>query len=96
MFSHPSITAAVADQHRRDLIAQADAYRLAHAARHGSGGRPVLSRPVLTTRRLVTAAVGCAAAVVVTLAPPAGAAHPSAHVFAHHFVRTAAAQVKWA
>lgn len=96
MSSYSSITAAVADQHRRDLIAQADAYRLARAARQGSGGRPVLSRPALTIRRLVIAAVGCAAAAVVTLAPPAGAAHPSAHVFAHHFVRAAASQVRWA
>jgi hypothetical protein len=35
MFTHLAITTAVAKQHRRDLIAQADDYRLARAARQG-------------------------------------------------------------
>ncbi len=92
MSSHPSITAAVADQHRRDLIAQADAYRLARAARQGNGGRPFLPRPALTIRRLVTAAAaGCTALTVMTLSP-AGAAHPSAMHPAHRFAPAAASQ----
>jgi hypothetical protein len=35
MFPHPYITAKVAEERRRDLIAHADAYRLARAAREG-------------------------------------------------------------
>jgi hypothetical protein len=96
MSSYPSITAAVADQHRRDLIAQADAYRLARAARQGSGGPSSLPRrPALTARRLTAAAAaGCTAAAVFLLAP-AGPAHPSAMHVAHLYARTAASQVKW-
>lgn len=94
MSSHPSITAAAADQHRRDLIAQADAYRLARAARQGSGGRPARPRPALTLRRLVTAAAaGCTALTVITLSP-AGAAHPSA-MQAHFHAPAAASQSRW-
>jgi hypothetical protein len=95
MSSYPFITAAVADQHRRDLIAQADAYRLARAARQG-GGRPFLPRPALTMRRLVTAAAaGCAALSVFTLSP-AGAAHPSAMHPDHKYAQTAASHRRWA
>ena len=35
MSLHPCITVALAEQHRRDLIARADTYRLARAARSG-------------------------------------------------------------
>ena len=35
MYLHPEITAKFAEQRRRDLIAEADAYRLARAAREG-------------------------------------------------------------
>jgi hypothetical protein len=79
MFTHPAITAAIADQHRRDLITQADTYRLARAARQGRPRRPATS--VLTTRRLVTTvAAACTAAAVFVLAP-AGPAHASAFHF---------------
>jgi hypothetical protein len=93
MSSYPAITAAIADQHRNDLIAQADAYRLSREARQGGTARP--SRPVLTARRLVAAAAaGCTAAAVFLLGPAAAAhaasgqlispaaAHTSAHRFA--------------
>jgi hypothetical protein len=98
MSSYPALTAAVADQHRRDLITQADAYRLARAARAGSGGGSSLPRrPALTVRRLVAAAAaGCTAVTLFTLSPAASSAHPSAHVFSHHFARTAASQFRWA
>jgi hypothetical protein len=93
MSSYPFITAAVADQRRRDLIAQADAYRLARAARQGSGGRPFRSRTALTMRRLViAAAAGCAALTVFTLSP-AGAAHPSAMPMHFHRYAPAAASL---
>jgi hypothetical protein len=73
MFTHPAITAALADQRRRDLITQAGTYRLARAARQI---RP--RRPVLTTRRvLTTAAAACTAAAMFVLGP-AGPAHASA------------------
>ena len=35
MILHPYVTAKVAEERRRDLIAQADAYRLARMAREG-------------------------------------------------------------
>jgi hypothetical protein len=35
MFTHPTITAALADQHRRDLTARAEKYRTARATRPG-------------------------------------------------------------
>ena len=80
MFMHPAITTAIADQHRRDLIAQADADRLARTARQNRARRP--ASPFLTTKRVIaTAAAACTAAAVFLL-PPAGPAHASAHVFA--------------
>src|SRR6516165_3460139 len=36
MSTYPAITAAIADQRRQDLIAQAEAYRLARAARQAT------------------------------------------------------------
>ena len=97
MLMNPTITTAIADQHRRDLITQADAYRLARAARPGRPRRP--ATPLLTTRRVVsTAAAACTAAAVFLLAP-AGPAHASAihyrapavagHVFDSHRARWA-------
>ena len=102
MSSYPSITAAVADQHRRDLIAQAEAYRLARAARQANRGPSSSARrPALTARRLTAAAAaGCTAAAVFLLAP-AGPAHAAAgrwssyhyyhpNTLSHHFVRPTA------
>jgi hypothetical protein len=42
MFANPQIAAAIAEQHRRDLTAAAEAARLARAAR---GSRPARRRP---------------------------------------------------
>jgi surface antigen len=36
MIQHPAITAALADQRRRALIAEAETARMAHASRDGS------------------------------------------------------------
>ena len=96
MFMHPAITTAIADQHRRDLIAQADAYRLARTARDGRTRRSAPAhRPasaVNATRRAVaTLAAACAAAAVLLLVPAgavraasAAAPQPSASVTADH------------
>jgi len=90
MSLHPSITAALADQHRRDLTAQASTCRLARAAHHGQPARPgrspqprLLTSPVQAIRWAVTTAAAAAAAVALVMAP-AGATttqHYSAHVF---------------
>jgi hypothetical protein len=57
MFPHPSIAAALAEEHRRDLTARAEACRLARAAR---SSRPAPARdtakPVDVIRQLITAA----------------------------------------
>lgn len=94
MFTHPAITAALADQHRRDLTAQANTYRLARAARNCQPTRPGrspqprrLTGPVRAIRRAVTTAAAAAAAAVLVMTP-AGAAtthHFEAHVSAHRF-----------
>lgn len=56
MSPHPTITAALAEEHRRDLTARAEAWRLARAARTS---RPVpacrAAGPVELIRQLVTA-----------------------------------------
>jgi hypothetical protein len=58
MSMHPAITVAVANQHHRDLITQADAYRLARTARQGRPRSQV--SPFLTTKRVITtAAAAC-------------------------------------
>jgi hypothetical protein len=79
MFTHPVITEALASQHRRDLMAQADAYRLVRAARGGTPNGPGSSRktrrPVNLARpakRAVTAAAAVFAATAVLMAVPAG------------------------
>ena len=108
MSTYPAITAAIADQRRQDLIAQAEAYRLARAARQatpytsgrlagarqGRTARPSRpGRPVLTARRVVTAAAAAGcAAAAVFLLGPAAAAHASAH----HFVSPTVSADRWA
>ena len=92
MLMNPAITTAIADQHRRDLVIQADAYRLARAARPGRPRRP--ATPMLTTKRVVTTAAAACTAAAVFLLAPAGTAHASAihwrapiaagHVFDSH------------
>jgi hypothetical protein len=63
-----SIHPAIAKQRRRDVIAQADACRLARTARQGRSRRPISQ--VRTTRRVViTAAAACMAAAGLMLTP---------------------------
>jgi hypothetical protein len=97
MSMHPAITAALADQHRQDLTAQASAYRLARAARDSRPTRPGqppqprrLTAPLKVIRRAATTTAAAVAAAVVMITP-AGAttqhvfAHPvAAHVFSVH------------
>jgi hypothetical protein len=49
MFTNPTTTAALAQQHRREMLAQADAHRLARATRQrrAAGSRPSRLRGVL-------------------------------------------------
>jgi hypothetical protein len=47
MSMHASITAAVAEERRRDMIADAEAHRIARAARTS---RPALARPMRIIR----------------------------------------------
>ena len=79
MSMHPAITATLADQHCRDLIAQAEAGRLARAARQGALRRP--TSPVLTARRVITTAAAACAATALLMLTPAAPGHPSAHRF---------------
>jgi hypothetical protein len=53
MSMHPTIAAAVAEQHRRDMIADAEAHRIARAAR---AGRPTPPRPMRIILQLMAAA----------------------------------------
>jgi len=87
MLTHPAIAAALADQHRQDLTAQARAYRLARAAR---GSQPTrtgrLAQPRRRTDpvRAIRRAAAAAAAAAALMMPLAGATttpHASAHVF---------------
>jgi hypothetical protein len=74
---HPSITAAVAEQHRRDLIARAEMYRLAHAARssrtaatrHASRQMKIIQLPVTAARRAATRVFSRYASSAVTTGP---------------------------
>ena len=59
MYTHPTITAALAEQHRRDLMSQASAARQARAARQGSSRNP--ARRPLIIRALRTAAAAISA-----------------------------------
>jgi len=52
MSVHPTITAALADQHRRDLLARAEAHRIARAARASRPTRP----PMWIIAQLIAAA----------------------------------------
>jgi hypothetical protein len=58
MFSHPAITAAVAAEHRRDLLARADSNRLARAIARprGSRGPAIASRLARIIRGTATGA----------------------------------------
>ena len=65
----PSIAAALAEQHRRDLLSQAEAYRLARTARRNRP-QPARRAPCLMTIRLrpailvaITLALACLTAV---------------------------------
>jgi len=78
MSLHPTMTAALADQHRRDLMSQASARRLARAARQDSPRNP--ARRPLFVRALRTAAAATAIAATAFLVTPAGSGHaPSAN-----------------
>jgi hypothetical protein len=91
MFTHPAITAAIADQHRRDLITQAGSYRLARAARDCRPSRPGPSPRACrltglwqAARRIIPAAGAAFAAAAMLMASPAG----SSNAFAgqHYYV----------
>ena len=70
MSLHPTITATLADQHRRDLMSQASASRQARAARQA---RPrTQTRRPLIVRALRTAAAASAIAGAAFLVTPAG------------------------
>jgi hypothetical protein len=95
MFTHPVITAALADQHHQDLIARANTYRLARAARDSQPTRPGrspqprrLTGPVRAIRRAATAIAAGAAAAVLTMT--AAGATPTPHVSAHFVVHSRA------
>jgi len=50
MSMHPTLTAALAEEHRRDLLARAEAHRIARAA------RPAPARPTRIIPQLIAAA----------------------------------------
>jgi hypothetical protein len=73
MFIHPDITAAVAADRRRDLLARADACRLARAsARQRRVGRSLAIAPSLARiiRRTATAAAAATPASPEPAQPP--------------------------
>jgi hypothetical protein len=74
MFANPTITAALAEQHRRDMLAQARAGQLARAARQSrpAGSRLPRLRGVL---RLAGTAATAGAAVTAFILGQAGAGH---------------------
>jgi hypothetical protein len=91
MSTYPAITAAIASQHRRDLIAQAGAARLARTASQGRTARQGRSgRPALSARRLITAAAGCTAAAVLLLSPAAAGDSWASPAGTHHFASAGA------
>jgi hypothetical protein len=78
MYIHPTTGAALAEQHRRDLMSQASASRQASAARQASS-RNQARRPLIV-RALGTAAAASAIAVGAFLVIPAAPGHaPSAN-----------------
>lgn len=57
MSVHPTITAALADQHRRDLLTRAEAHRAARAARASRPARPpmrIIAQLIAAARRPAT------------------------------------------
>jgi hypothetical protein len=69
MSMHPTITAALADQHRRDMIARAEAHRIARAAR--------ASRPApVRTMRIIPQRIAAARRPVTRLLPVKATACP--------------------
>jgi hypothetical protein len=90
MFTHPAITAALAEQHRRDMTARASTYRNARAARTGQPTRPGwppqphrITSQARALRRAVTAIAAIAAAAVLGMTPAGATSTP--HYSAHHF-----------
>jgi hypothetical protein len=81
MYRHPTITTAVAQQHRRDLLSQASAGRQARAVRQSSprtpARRPLIVKALRTAAAVAAVAAVAAAAFLVTLAGPGHA--PSAN-----------------
>lgn len=88
MLTHPSITQAIAEEHRRDLSTQADARRVARGCSRPSSQ---MSRPARPGWRAVTAAlVVVAALALLALTGPAHgyAGHLlGAHLVSAHFFR---------
>jgi hypothetical protein len=90
MHMHPDITAALAEQHRSDLAAQAGADRLARAARASRPRRPgraaLPRRPAIARtamRAVAIVTLACVAWVFLALSP-AGAYLFAAHLFVSH------------
>jgi hypothetical protein len=87
MHMQPDITAALAEQHRSDLAAQAGADRLARTARASRPSRAALPyRPAIakTAKRAVAiVTTACVAWVFLALAPAGGHLF-AAHLFAAH------------
>ena len=57
MSMHPTITAGLAEQHRRDMIARAENHRIARAARASRPTRPpmrIIPQLIAAARRPVT------------------------------------------
>lgn len=78
MYIHPTTGAALAEQHRRDLMSQASASRQARAARQASS-RNQARRPLIV-RALGTAVAASAIAAGAFLVIPAAPGHaPSAN-----------------
>jgi uncharacterized RmlC-like cupin family protein len=89
MFMHPNISVALAEQHRRDLAAQADAWRLARATRSNSSSRSQHTRrPVNLSWPAITAAAAAVAALAMVLLTLAGSAHASAGHYRDHYRAT--------
>ncbi len=89
MFTHPTITQALAEQHRSDLINQASTYRLAKTARQARPQKQPRPRLVIRALRATGAAAALAgAAFLVTPSGPAAAAsgHGNWYAVTHHYV----------
>lgn len=85
MFTHPSITASLAEQHRRDLISQAGAACSSRATRPGRPSTPRRRTGLVQAiRRAATAAAAAAAATILVMIPAGPTATP--HVSAGHYL----------